>query len=186
MCRRERAGRRIGVSAFREVLTPTDSFAGYRRSVPPKRVAFLIEPGEPRIPALSKDLFIMYSGCPFEGRRGPEGECHDCMRGDPWPACDARSEFIGEMWREFHVLSAGGQAIEKWREIVKLRKWNSPWSRQYELLWRSPFSNSSALDLPALPMGGSTRFQGVDSDFEELVVSVRTSWNGEWVFSGKV
>ena len=182
MCQQECGGKRIGVSAFCEVLIPTDSFAGYCRSVPPKWVTFLIEPGEPKIPALLKDLFIMYSGCPFKGRRGPEGECHDCMCGDPWPACEMRSEFIREMWWEFHMLSAGGQVIEKWREIVKLQRWNSPWSKQYELLWQSPFSNSSALNLPVLLMGGSMRFQGVGSDYEELVVLVRTSWNGDWVF----
>ena len=104
------------------------------------------------------------------------------MHGDPWPTCEARSEFLGEKWREFYVLSAGGQAIKKWREIVKLRRWNSPWRKQYELLWRSPFSNSLALDLPTLPMGGGTKFQDANSDYEVLVMSVRTSWNGDWVF----
>ena len=54
-----------------------------------KHVRFLVEPGESKIPKLLKDLFIVYSGCPFEGRRGCEGECHDCMRGNPWPVCEA-------------------------------------------------------------------------------------------------
>ena len=44
-----------------------------------KCVRFLVELGELKIPKLLKDLFIMYSGCPFKGRRGCEGECHDCM-----------------------------------------------------------------------------------------------------------
>ena len=147
-----------------------------------KRVRFLVEPGEPKIPKLSKDLFIVYSGCPFEGRRGREGECHNCMRGDPWPVCEERSEFVGEVWWEFFVLSAGGQAIKKWREIMRLRRWNSPWRKEYDLLWRSPFSNSSALNAPALPMGGDMKFQEADSGYEEMVVSVRTTWDGGWVF----
>ena len=86
-----------------------------------KCVRFLVEPGEPKILKLSKDLFIVYSGCPFKGRRGCEGECHDCMQGDLWPACEVQLEFVGEVWWEFFVLSAGGQVIEKWREIMRLR-----------------------------------------------------------------
>ena len=142
---------------------------------------FLVEPGELIIPKLSKDLFIVYSGCPFKGRRGHEGECHDCMQGNPWPACKAQSEFVGEVWQEFFMLSAGGQVIKKWREIMRLRRWNSPWRREYDLLWRSPFSNS-ALNAPALPMGGDMKFQEVDISYEEIVVLVRTSWDGGWVF----
>ena len=147
-----------------------------------KRVRFLVKPGEAKIPKLSKDLFIVYSGCPFEGKRGCEGECHNCMQGDLWPVCEVRLEFVGEVWREFFVLSAGGQAIEKRREIMKLRRWNSPWRSKYELLWRSPFSNSSTLDAPILLMGGDLRFQDADSGYAKMVVLVRTSWDGGWVF----
>ena len=80
------------------------------------------------------------------------------------------------------MLSTGGQAIEKWREIMRLRRWNSLWRREYDLLWRSPFSNSSALNAPALLMGGDVKFQEVNSSYEEIVVSVRMSWDGGWVF----
>jgi hypothetical protein len=60
-----------------------------------------------------------------------------------------------EEWREFFVMAASGEPVEKWRLVEQF-----PPERyvRYERSWTSPFSNSPSSDTPVIPLGGRLSF----------------------------
>jgi hypothetical protein len=144
---------------------------------------FQFSPNDFKAPPLLKNLEVIYGWCGMRGEPDANGKRHKCMRGDPWSKCDYRCEEVGEVWREIYVCSAGGQVIEKWRELEIFQFFGREGVLEYELLWRSPFSNSFAKDRPELPMGGYFSFH-VDVIADTCTVPIIKGWHEvSWRFA---
>ena len=119
------------------------------------------------------DLEVYYFDCTKRGDlEGASLYSHQCTKGPNWPdhPCRFRWSLLGEHWQECYVVSATGQPIEKWRcirkyPVFKLREGSTIW----ELVWKSPFSNSSRKDLPCVPKGGHMKFADFDTVNEYLI-----------------
>ena len=83
------------------------------------------------------------------------GGYHSCVKDSQLLPCRARWEILGELWSERFVVSAAGMPLEKWQ---KIEKFEIPGVRlgsvQWELVWKSPFSNSLSRTYPRAPKHG--------------------------------
>ena len=87
--------------------------------------------------------------------KGNGGGSHSCVEGLRLLPCRDRWEILGELWSERLVVSAAGVPLEKWR---KIERFEVPGVRsssiQWELVWKSPFSNSLSQTHPQAPKHG--------------------------------
>ena len=89
------------------------------------------------------------------------------MRGRTWESCPNRWALLGEEWTEWYVVSAIGKPLEKWRrveqfEITGVREGSVDW----ELVWRSPFSNKLSDVRPEPPNRGFLKSSHAEDDRE--------------------
>jgi len=143
-----------------------------------KQVRFLLDPGDPHYPRLREDLHIFYCWCPRQGTYS-QGDTspHDCSR---LHYCADRREEVGTFWREYFIFNAAGIPIEKWRLVTATRAFEQCEGKWWELLWRSPFSNSISESTPEVPWGG---WSGRDSDSAPSILRVQVcKERNEWKF----
>ena len=119
-------------------------------------VQFLFSPDDFKAPGLLASLDVYYHDCEWRGTL-EGGVAHNCMIEKDWSVvpCAGRWKILGEWWIECYIVAANGSPVEKWQGI---KKYAIPGIReesyQQELVWRSPFSNSSSRISPHIPSGG--------------------------------
>ena len=122
---------------------------------------------------------IFYFTCPRTGKR-EGGEFHSCVEGSRWLSCEDRWQILGERWSERYVVSAAGMPLEKWRRIDRFEIPDvRPASVQWELVWKSPFSNSLSRFYPKAPKHGGIK-GGVSENKKPGAVQCAVDSDGIW------
>ena len=146
-----------GKDSCRQASSFTNRFLGNRWSVHKKRVGFLFRPDDFRPSELIDSLKVFYYMCIRTGKQDGGGS-HSCVEGSQFLPCGTRWGVLGKLWSERFVVSAAGMPLEKWRKIEKFEiPGVRPGSVQWELVWKSPFSNSLSQTHPRAPKHGGIK-----------------------------
>ena len=130
-------------------------------------VRFLFAPDDFESPGLLANLDVYYHNCTQRGLL-IGSEIHNCTRGLNWLdiPCVSCWKFLGKCWMECQVVSANSRPLEKWQRIKRYKVFNyGKESSHWELVWKSPFSNSLCKMGPFPPKGGWVEW--VDTKYDQ-------------------